>query len=99
MKNVFSLRAKVWLYDGHAAWHFLSLPKKQSEEIERTFEVHKAGWGSLPVEVTIGSTTWKTSIFPDSKQSVYLLPLKKEVRVKEKISKGDVVTFKIKIRI
>jgi len=99
VKNFFSLRAKVWLYQGHAGWHFLSLPKKQSKEIERTFGVHKAGWGSLPVLVTIGSTVWTTSIFPESKGGVYLLPLKKEVRVKENICEGDVVKFKLKIRI
>jgi hypothetical protein len=48
--------------------------------------------------VTIGQTVWKTSIFPDSKSGSYLLPLKAEVRKKEKIGVGDTLTFSIEIR-
>ncbi|MDP3696445.1 MAG: DUF1905 domain-containing protein [Candidatus Taylorbacteria bacterium] len=54
---------------------------------------------TLPVRVTIGKTSWKTSIFPDKKAGAYLLPLKNEVRKKEKIVKDDMVTFEVEIRI
>jgi hypothetical protein len=49
--------------------------------------------------VTIGNTTWETSIFPASKLEAYLLPLKAEVRKKEKFSAGDTVTVKLKINV
>ncbi len=58
------------------------LSKKQSAEITARFGLMKRGWGSLPVIVAMGKTTWKTSIFPDKKAGAYLLPLKAEVRKK-----------------
>ncbi len=94
----YHIRAKVWLYSGKAAWHFITLPKKKSSDIKRKFGLMKRGWGSLPVVVTVGTTTWKTSIFPDSKRGAYLLPLKSEVRNKERLSANNMVSFIVEIR-
>jgi len=91
------MRAKVWLYHGAGAWHFVTLPKKQSYEIKKTFGPIARGWGSLPVEVTIGKTRWKTSIFPDKKAGAYLLPLKADVRRKEDVANNETVTFTLRI--
>lgn len=96
--NIFHMRARVWLYPGMAGWHFVTVPKKQSSEIKKRFRGTKRGWGSLPVSVTIGKSTWKTSIFPDKKTAAYLLPLKAEIRKKEKISLGVNISFQIEIR-
>lgn len=96
--NVFEMQATVWQYPGASGWHFLTLPQEETEIIKEAFVALKQGWGSLPVTVTIGQTVWKTSIFPDSKSGSYLLPLKAEVRKKEKIGVGDTITFSIEIR-
>lgn len=93
------MRAKVWLYPGMAGWHFVTLPKKQSETIKKTFSAMKRGWGSLPVTVTIGKTSWKTSIFPDQKAGAYLLPLKSDIRKKEKVAEDDTIAFLLEIRV
>lgn len=98
-KNKFKMRLKVWLYPGMVGWHFVTLPKKQSAEIEILFGAMKRGWGSLPVNVTIGKTRWKTSIFPDKKSGTYLLPIKSDVRKKEKIVQGDMISFWLEIKI
>lgn len=95
--NGYKMQAKVWLYPGLAAWHFVTLPKKESDEIKELFSDMKRGWGSLPVKVTIGETSWKTSIFPDKKAGAYLLPIKAELRKKEKISAGDLVGFLLEV--
>ncbi|MBM3925799.1 MAG: DUF1905 domain-containing protein [SAR202 cluster bacterium] len=92
------MRAKVWLYAGPSGWHFVTLPKEQSSEIKARFNLVKRGWGSLPVAVTIGKTTWDTSIFPDRESGAYLLPLKADVRAREGIKVGDVITFAVKIK-
>jgi hypothetical protein len=97
--NQFKISAKVWLYPGMAAWHFVTLPKKESDKITAVFGGLKKGWGSLPVNVTIGNTTWKTSIFPDKKAGAYLLPLKAVIRKKEKITNDQTVTFLLEIQI
>lgn len=81
-----------------AGWHFIYLPKKESREIKERFGKNARGWGSLPVMVNVGKTSWKTSIFPDKKSETYLLPLKKEVRVKEGMFDKDIKVFTLQIR-
>ena len=98
LNRKYEMRAKVWLYPGVAGWHFVTLPKKQSIEIKKKFGAMKRGWGSLPVIVTIGKTSWKTSIFPDKKAGAYLLPLKADVRKKEKFGVGDTISLSIEVR-
>jgi Domain of unknown function (DUF1905) len=82
---------------GQSAWHFVSVPEDLSAEIKSLFGDLKRSWGSLPVVARIGETSWKTSIFPDNKTGTYLLPLKAEVRKKERISAGDTVTVTLEI--
>ncbi|RJQ36691.1 DUF1905 domain-containing protein [Candidatus Parcubacteria bacterium] len=98
-KTRYEMRAKVWLYPGMAGWHFVTLPKKQSDEIKKVFGVIKRGWGSLPVNVTIGKSKWRTSIFPDTKAGAYLLPLKAEMRKREGIVAGQTIPFSLEIRV
>ncbi len=95
----YKLKAKVWVYPGMAAWRFLSLPKKQSKQINTLFGGQHHGWGSLPVTVTVGQTKWKTSIFFDKKSGSYLLPLKAQVRKKESLRDGQSLQFSIKIHL
>ena len=99
----FSFTGKCWLWHGgKAAWHFISLPQDKSEEIKYFNEnMHEKtrGWGAVRVQVTIGSTSWDTSIFPSLELKVYILPIKAEVRKKEKIAVGNDVQVKLKINI
>lgn len=95
--NSYNMRAEVWLYPGAAAWHFVTLPKKQSAEIKERFGAASRGWGSLPVVARIGKTSWKTSIFPDKREGAYLLPLKAEVRRIESVRAGETIAFSIDI--
>lgn len=99
IKTKFKISAKVWIYSGMAGWHFVSIPKKQSQYIKKMFHVMSGGWGSLPVNVTIGKTTWKTSIFPDKKADAYILPFKAEVRKRENIVVHDTIKFLLDIRV
>ncbi len=81
-----------------AGWHFLSVPKKEATEIKKAYAGKTKGWGSLPVEAKVGKTSWKSSIFPESKSNTYLLPLKAAIRRAEDIFADDMVTFTIKIK-
>ncbi len=92
------MRAKVWVYTGMGAWRFLTLPKKQGQDIKKQSGACARGWGSLPVSVTIGKTVWNTSIFPDKKSGSYLLPLKAKVRKAEKIVDDSTISFSITLR-
>lgn len=97
--NEYKIDATVWLYQGMAGWHFVTLPEDVSEDIKRQFGDLKRGWGSLPVKVTVGKTTWKTSIFPDKETKGYLLPLKANVRKKEKIVADKKITLVMEIKV
>lgn len=97
MKKI-TFTAKLWLYPGNAAWHFITVPKKESTQIKEKHGKNARGWGSLPVSVTVGKTTWETSIFPDSKTGTYLLPVKAVVRRAEGIGEGDSLSISLIIR-
>lgn len=88
----YNFSAKVWLYPSESAnWHFVSLPKVQGVDIKEKFGAHRRGFGSIPVQVIIGETSWQTSIFPDKTSGSYLLPIKAKVRNAEDIDVGDIV--------
>ena len=93
----FEFTAQVWEHDGPAAWYFLSLPEPIADDIEEFYGDHAAGFGSLKVEVTIGSTTWRTSIFPDSKQGTYVLPVKQQVRKAERLTDGSTASVVLRV--
>ena len=56
-----------------------------------------ADFGAVRVRVTVGATTWSTSVFPDSKQGSYVLPVKKAVRVAEGLDDGDDVEVTLEV--
>jgi Domain of unknown function (DUF1905) len=99
----FSFTDKCWLWHGgKAAWYFISLPQDKSEEIKffnKNMHEKRRGWDAVRVLVTVGNTSWETSIFPSSELKAYILPIKAEVRKKEKIAVGDEVTVKLTINI
>jgi hypothetical protein len=86
--DTFSFTAELWEYEGQGAWHFVSLPEGDADEIEATYGHRAGGFGSVRVRVTIGTTTWSTSIFPDRKRGTYVLPVKKAVRQAEGLAEG-----------
>jgi len=94
----YKVHATVWLYPGNAAWHFVNVDKKQSAVLKEKYGKVKRGFGSIPVVVTLGKSTWKTSIFPDKQSGTYLLPLKASVRRAEGIEAGDTVAFTLDIK-
>lgn len=88
--------ATLWEYNGPSSWHFITINDPYAEQIRKDYQWPRRGFGSIRVQVTIGKTTWKTSIFPEKKKT-YLLPIKKEVREKEGIYKGNTITLSLMI--
>ncbi|AFM13057.1 DUF1905 domain-containing protein [Turneriella parva] len=88
---------KVWIYDGPTPWHFVTLPKKLAAEIKVFHGNLAKSFGSIGVTVTIGDTTWKTSVFSDTKSGSYVLPLKAEVRRREGIVADRTIQIILKI--
>ena len=84
----FEFGAEIWLYEGDAAWHFITVPPDISDQIEALTSGQRKGFGSVPVHVSIGATTWSTSLFPDARRQAYVLPVKKDVRKSEGLAAG-----------
>lgn len=97
-KDLYRVKSKVWLYPGMAGWHFVGVDEAQSRTIKERYGKSRRGFGSIPVEVTLGSSVWETSIFPSKKDGVYILPLKQTIRRKEDIYAGDSISFSLRIR-
>ena len=88
----FDFNAELWLWDARRSdtWVFLSVPPEVSAEIaERAAMLPRSGFGSVRVEVRIGSTVWRTSVFPAARDR-YVLPVKRSVRAAEALEPGDV---------
>jgi hypothetical protein len=91
--------AELWPWEARRAdtWTFVSLPADVSEEIGDLAMGPRRGFGSLRVRVTIGGSTWKTSIFPDSARGSYVLPIKRAVRTAEALDAGDIATVSLEL--
>lgn len=84
----FDAELKEW--DGPAAWYFVLLPDDVADEIADQVDGRpRAGFGSVKVEVTVGRTSWRTSVFPSKSARTYLLPMKKAVRDAEGLVGGS----------
>jgi uncharacterized protein DUF1905 len=84
---------EVWFWRGPSPYHFVTVPEDESAELQETAALVSYGWGMIPVEAGIGSTRWRTSLFPRS--GGYVVPLKDLVRDAEGIDVGDTVTVRL----
>lgn len=89
--------APLWRWKGDSAWHFITLPFDQSDEIDERTTATQGGFGSVKVRVTVGRTTWTTSLFPSSEQKSYILPVKAAVRKNEGLAEGDLVAVALEL--
>ena len=97
VKNLeFKFTGEIWRHHGKGGWHFITLPKKLSIKIREIHQESEEGWGRLKTEATVKQTTWKTSLWFDTKAGAYLLPLKSQVRKKEKLDIGSKVVVVLK---
>ena len=87
----YAFTAEVFRWQADAAWRFLEVPEELSDEIRELTRGMTGGFGSVRVQVTIGDTTWGTSLFPSKERGVYVLPVKAAVRKAEGIADGDEV--------
>lgn len=90
----YKIKGKLWLWNFEkGSWHFFTIPTEIAEEIYFEQKLanfgQRRGFGSVKCKVTIGKTLFTTSIFPNSSDKTYVLPIKKEVRIKENLNIDD----------
>lgn len=91
----FVFSAELWEWSGEGAWCFVTVPGDVGEEIQLLSGPPRA-FGSVRVEVTVGGSTWRTSVFPDKTRG-YMLPVKKAVRRAEGLEVGDAVSITLAV--
>jgi Domain of unknown function (DUF1905) len=87
----------IWFWRGPAPWYFVTVPAKQSRDLNVISELVTYGWGMIPVNVRIGNTEWYTALFP--KDGRYIVPIKASVREAEHLEEGDNVTLRLEVRL
>ena len=81
---------EVFFWRGPSPFHFVAVDEVTSDVIHQIAASVTYGWGMIPCECVIGSTTYETALWP--KNGGYIIPLKKAVRDRESIAVGDEIT-------
>ncbi len=95
---VYEFTAELWPWEVRRdLWTFVTLPDDASEEIGMLTEGMRRGFGAVPVLVRIGTTTWRTSVFPQNSSGPYVLPVKRAVRDANRLEVGDEVAVSLEV--
>ena len=98
MPTPIKVRTKLYRYTSDkTSWYFMDVSVKKVEQMLGHAIPKRRGWGQIPVRITIGDTTWKTSLFP-SKEVGYLFPIKKSVRVAEGLDMDKLITAELVVQ-
>ena len=91
--------APLWLWDARQtdSWTFVSLPADVADEVLEVGEPVARGFGSLRVDVSVGRTAWRTSVFPSKGLGTYVLPIKRAVRRAEGLEAGDTARVRLSL--
>lgn len=93
-KIKYQFTSSIWQYASpKGGWYFVSLPLGIAKEIRENLKWQEEGWGRLKASAKINSTEWETAIWFDTKLKTYLLPLKTEIRQKEKLEIDKIVSI------
>ena len=99
------ITGKLWRWQSKAkdgtpspvAWFFVTIDGLVAEAIRAASPGRTAAWGSVYVSVTIGATSWRTSLVPSKDVGGYLLPVKAAVRKAERLEEGGEARVRIEI--
>lgn len=84
---------EIWEWRGPAPFYFVTVAEDVAEELQDLSPALTYGWGMIPATVTVGATTFRTSLWP--KDGGYVVPLRDHVRRAEQVAEGDIVTISL----
>lgn len=92
----FAFDAPLWQVE-NGSWVFAAVPFDVADEVDELTSGRTGGFGSVRVEVTLGPTTWRTSLFPDKRRETFVLPVKRAVRAAAGADAGDTVHIALRL--
>lgn len=96
------LPLKRWQGD-KAVYHLVSFTGEPAEAIathavlQRLEFGTRRGFGSVKVMARIGETSWKSSVFPQNKQSEWILLVSKKVMRAEDLAAGEAIGVELEL--
>lgn len=88
----YTFSAELYLWEARTdSWVFANLPEDVADEIEDAAPEPRRGFGAVRVEVTVGTSTWRTSVFPSKHDATFVLPVKKAILRAESLAVGETV--------
>ena len=91
-----AVHGPVFEWRGPAPFTFVALAPRDGATLADMVAGLSYGWGCIPATVTLGATTWTTSLMP--KDGNYLVPIKQLVRRAEGVDLGDVVDLTVRVK-
>lgn len=104
MSATLTLTAPLTRWQGdRGTYHLLVITGEAAKEIAMHALIHRLeygqrrGFGSVKVMARIGDTVWSSSVFPQQKQSEWVLLVSKKVMRAEDLSEGDLLTVELEL--
>lgn len=91
----FDFDGRIIEWRGPAPYHYIALPDWAVAQVDLVAKAVSYGWGVIPVQASIGETTWTTSLFP--KDGGYLLPVKAAVRQAESLALESPASVRLRL--
>lgn len=91
-----TLSLRRWQGD-RGTYHLVIFDGEQAETLTMQARLHRLefgkqrGFGSVKITARIGDTEWNSSVFPQNKQTEWVLLVSKKVMRLEDLSEGDPV--------
>ncbi len=92
----YKFKAQVEKFNLPAAWYFVIVPEELMKKVKAK-KPKTIGRGFFPVNVTLGSTTWRTSLLPMGNKTGdkrFFIALKASVRKNELVEAGEEITVR-----
>jgi hypothetical protein len=92
---IIDFEGEIFYWRGPSPFLFVAGPEEPSRDLKAISSIVSYGWGVIPVQVRIGTTDWRTSLFP--KGSLYLVPIRMSVQKSENLELGDRVVVRLEV--
>jgi hypothetical protein len=94
----YEVSAEVWRSDGPGDRYFVTLPDEVSERVLAAHGSQHHAAGSVPVSVALGRSIWSTSLYSDLNTGSYVIPIKDDVRRRERVRDRQVVSLRFAVK-
>ena len=85
----------LFVWRGPSPFHFVAVPEDVCDDLREVAGRVSYGWGMVPAQVSLGSSTWATSLYP--KDGGYLVPVRDRFRRAEDLGVDQVVVVRVEV--